>query len=136
MGIGLKTYSKLVTEVRHPQSPWRLPCQSKVEAVSAYTSDQAERHRRFSYREEIRKLLKRHRLALTNVFFENDAQSDALVRQSFRNTNAEKRPRNGLEVLSGRFFLGTFLGLKAWAVLFSPFGRCKCPNCKKQTRRV
>jgi hypothetical protein len=36
---------------------------SEGRAVSAYTSNQAEHHRIFSYREEIRKLLKRHRLA-------------------------------------------------------------------------
>jgi hypothetical protein len=35
-----------------------------------------------------------------------NADSAALVRQSFRNTDAEKRPRGGLEVLSGRFFCG------------------------------
>ena len=50
-------------------------------------------------------------------------KSAALVRQSFRNTDAEKRPRGGLEVLSGRFSLGPFPGLKAWAILCSPFGR-------------
>ena len=44
------------------------------------------------------------------------------MRQSFRNTDAEKRPRGGLEMLSGRFSLGPFPGLKAWAILFSPFG--------------
>jgi putative transposase len=34
--------------------------ESNVEAVTAYISDQAEDHRKFSYQEE---LLKRHRLA-------------------------------------------------------------------------
>jgi hypothetical protein len=36
-----------------------------------------------------------------------------LVRQSFQNAHGEKRPRGGLKVLSGRFSLGTFPGLKA-----------------------
>ena len=45
-----------------------VPRQSKVEAVSVYTSNQAEHHRWFSYREEIRKLLKRHRLAFEEGF--------------------------------------------------------------------
>jgi len=50
-------------------------------------------------------------------------QSAALVRQPFRNAVGEKRPPGGLEVLSGRFSLGPFPGLKAPAILFSPFGR-------------
>src|SRR5277367_1682942 len=37
--------------------------ESSVEAVSAYISDQAEHHRIFSYQEELRELLKRHRVA-------------------------------------------------------------------------
>src|SRR5580693_8661272 len=35
--------------------------ESNVEAVTAYISDQAEHHRKFSYQEELRELLKRHR---------------------------------------------------------------------------
>ena len=86
----------------------------------------AEHHRRFLHEKKIRKLLKRHRLVFDELFVWDDARlSAALVRQSSRNTDAEKRPRGGLEVLSGRFSLGTFPGLKAWAVLYSPFGRCK-----------
>jgi hypothetical protein len=53
------------------------------------------------------------------IRFKLDPDSAALVRQSFRTTDAEKRPHGGLEVLSGRFSLGPFPGLKAWAVLFS-----------------
>ena len=37
--------------------------ESSVEAVTAYISDQAEHHRKFSYQEELRELLKRHRVA-------------------------------------------------------------------------
>ena len=33
-----------------------------VSAVTAYISDQAEHHRKFSYQEELRELLKRHRV--------------------------------------------------------------------------
>jgi hypothetical protein len=36
--------------------------ESSVEAVTAYISDQAEDHRKFSYQEELRELLKRHRV--------------------------------------------------------------------------
>ena len=36
---------------------------SVSEAVTAYISDQAEHHRKFSYQEELRELLKRHRVA-------------------------------------------------------------------------
>jgi hypothetical protein len=40
-----------------------------------------------------------------NIAFDNHHwQSAALVRQSFRNADAEKRPRGGLEVLSGRIY--------------------------------
>jgi hypothetical protein len=52
--------------------------------------------------------------------------SAALVRRSFRNADGEKRPRRGLEVLSGRFSgrrLPSPESIRAWAVLFSPFGR-------------
>src|SRR5271169_6616368 len=34
-----------------------------VSAVTAYISDQAEHHRKFSYQEELRELLKRHQVA-------------------------------------------------------------------------
>ena len=37
--------------------------ESNVKAVTAYISDQAEHHRKFSYQEELRELLKRHRVA-------------------------------------------------------------------------
>src|SRR5580693_7161021 len=37
--------------------------ESSVEAVTAYISDQAEHHRKFSYQEELRELVKRHRVA-------------------------------------------------------------------------
>ena len=37
--------------------------ESNVEAVTAYISDQAEHHRKLSYQEELRELLKRHRVA-------------------------------------------------------------------------
>jgi REP-associated tyrosine transposase len=37
--------------------------ESNVEAVTAYISAQAEHHRKFSYQEELRELLKRHRVA-------------------------------------------------------------------------
>jgi hypothetical protein len=36
--------------------------ESSVEAVTAYISDRAEHHRKFSYQEELRELLKRHRV--------------------------------------------------------------------------
>ena len=36
--------------------------ESSVEAVTAYISDQAEHHGKFSYQEELRELLKRHRV--------------------------------------------------------------------------
>jgi REP element-mobilizing transposase RayT len=37
--------------------------ESSVEAVTAYIASQAEHHRKFSFQEEIRELLKRHRIA-------------------------------------------------------------------------
>jgi len=37
--------------------------ESNVEAVTTCISDQAEHHRKFSYQEELRELLKRHRIA-------------------------------------------------------------------------
>jgi putative transposase len=37
--------------------------ESDVEAVTAYITDQPEHHRKFSYQEELRELLKRHRVA-------------------------------------------------------------------------
>jgi putative transposase len=37
--------------------------ESNVEAVTAYICAQAEHHRKFSYQEELRELLKRHRVA-------------------------------------------------------------------------
>src|ERR1700730_11558277 len=37
--------------------------ESNVEAVSAYISNQAEHHRKFTYQEEVRELLTRHRTA-------------------------------------------------------------------------
>jgi putative transposase len=37
--------------------------ESNVEAVIAYIADQAEHHRKFSFQEEIRELLKRHRVS-------------------------------------------------------------------------
>ena len=37
--------------------------ESSVEAVTAYISDQAEHHRKLSYQEELRELLKRHQAA-------------------------------------------------------------------------
>ena len=37
--------------------------ESNVEVVTAYISDQAEHHRIYSYQEEVRELLKRHRVA-------------------------------------------------------------------------
>jgi hypothetical protein len=36
--------------------------ESSVEAVTAYISDQAEHHRKFSYQEELREFLERHRV--------------------------------------------------------------------------
>ena len=42
--------------------------ESNVEAVTAYISDQAEHHRKFSYQEELRELLKRHRVAFDERF--------------------------------------------------------------------
>jgi hypothetical protein len=40
------------------------------------------------------------------IRFKPNPDSDALVRQSFRNAVGERRPRGGLEVLSGRFSRG------------------------------
>jgi hypothetical protein len=57
------------------------------------------------------------------VRFKFNPDSAALVRQSFWNADGEKRPRGGLEVLSGRFRCVWFPGLKPWAILCSPFGR-------------
>jgi putative transposase len=37
--------------------------ESNVEAVTAYVTNQAEHHRKFSFQEEFRELLKRHRIA-------------------------------------------------------------------------
>ena len=37
--------------------------ESNVETLTAYISDQAQQHRKFSYQEELRELLKRHRVA-------------------------------------------------------------------------
>jgi putative transposase len=37
--------------------------ESNVEAVTAYILNQAEHHKKFSYQEEIREILKRHRVA-------------------------------------------------------------------------
>ena len=42
--------------------------ESNVEAVIAYISDQAEHHCKFSYQEELRELLKRHRVAFDERF--------------------------------------------------------------------
>jgi putative transposase len=42
--------------------------QSNVEALTAYLSDQAQHHRKFSYQEELRELLKRHRVAFDEPF--------------------------------------------------------------------
>jgi putative transposase len=41
---------------------------SNPEAVTAYISDQTEDHRKFSYQEELRELLKRHRVAFDEPF--------------------------------------------------------------------
>jgi hypothetical protein len=73
-----------------------------------------------------------------NVAFGNHAwQSDAPVRQSFRNADAEKRPRGGLEVLSGRIYRRCFPRAEALGCSVSPFhGYCdpqsipQCPNSK------
>ena len=47
----------------------------------------------------------------------------ALVRQSFRNADGEKRPRSGLEVLSGRVAEGlVYPALKRRAEVSCPFG--------------
>ena len=42
--------------------------ESNVETVTAYISDQAQQHRKFSYQEELRELLKRHRVAFDERF--------------------------------------------------------------------
>ena len=42
--------------------------ESNVEGVTAYISHQAEHHRKFSYQEELRELLKRHRIAFDERF--------------------------------------------------------------------
>ena len=42
--------------------------ESNLEAVTAYLSDQAEHHRKFSYQEELRELLKRQRVAFDERF--------------------------------------------------------------------
>jgi hypothetical protein len=53
--------------------------ESNVEALTADISDQAQHRRKFSYQEELRELLKRHRVLSTNVFSGNNARhSDAL----------------------------------------------------------
>ena len=53
--------------------------ESNVEAVTAYISDQAEHHRKFSYQEELRELLKRHRVAFDERYlWEYDRPSAAL----------------------------------------------------------
>jgi hypothetical protein len=49
--------------------------ESNVKAVISYISDQAEHHRKFSYQEELRELLKRHRVAFDeNDIFGNSAR--------------------------------------------------------------
>ena len=62
-------------------------------------------HRRFSYRKQIRKLL---------------TPSTSFWRTFSLATTPDSRPP-----FQGDSLLGTFPGLKAWAVLFSPFGRSK-----------
>ena len=42
--------------------------ESNVEAVTAYISEQAQHHRKFSYQEELRELLRRHRVAFDERF--------------------------------------------------------------------
>ena len=61
--------SKRLREKGIPGFAWQNGCgvfsvsESNVEAVAGYISDQTEHHRKFSYQEELRELLKRHRVA-------------------------------------------------------------------------
>ena len=62
------------------------PSASRVEAVTAYISDQAEHQRKFSYQEELREFLKRHRAAFdvsTNVIFGNNDRPSAALSGRF-----------------------------------------------------
>ena len=46
--------------------------ESNLEHIVGYICDQVEHHRKFSYQEEVRQLLKRHRIALDGVIFDNN----------------------------------------------------------------
>ena len=61
--------SKRLKEKGHRGFGWQIGygafsvSESNVESVTAYILNQAEHHRKISYQEEIRKILKRHRVA-------------------------------------------------------------------------
>ena len=83
--------------------------ESNPEHIVGYICDQVEHHRKFSYQEEVRQLLKRHRIALDGVIFGNNV------------------PRFGrhFRAISWRRLPMAEARLKPWAVLFSPFGQSK-----------
>jgi hypothetical protein len=57
--------------------------ESSVEAVTAYISDQAEHHRKFSYQEELRRLLNAIESLSTNVIFGNSDRPSAALSGRF-----------------------------------------------------
>jgi putative transposase len=66
--------------------------ESKVESVTAYILNQAEHHKRFSYREEVREIMERHRMALDERYFW-DLNTPAIGRPDIRATPWGTVPR-------------------------------------------
>ena len=61
-------YVVIIFDAPVPFPPAFSVSKSNVQAVTAYLSDQAQHHRKFSYQEELRELLKRHRVASDERF--------------------------------------------------------------------
>src|SRR5207302_6595623 len=68
--------------------------ESNVEGVTAYISHQAEHHRKFSYQEELRELLKRHRIAFDALG--NDARHSAALSGRFSRGRLPRAEAHGL----------------------------------------
>jgi putative transposase len=85
--------------------------ESNVEAVTAYISDQAEHHRKFSYHEELRELLKRHQSLSTNVIFGNSDRHSAALSGRFARERLPRAEAHGL-------------------FCFRPSGDAKCPKSR------
>jgi hypothetical protein len=127
--------------------------ESSVEAVTAI-SDQAEHHHKFSSQEELRALLKRHRVAFdvsTNVIFGNNDRPSAALSGRFLSGPSSRLKPMGYSVFAlratqnvqtcrrmirsclGKARRLTFPGLKPWAVFRSSFGRLEYAQENVQT---